>query len=49
MFRITKSDCEYAINNANKVNNQTIKMWKGYLNKINKDFIFSSKEDLEQQ
>lgn len=49
MFRITKSDCEYAINNANKVNNQTIKMWKGYLNKINKDFIFSSKEELEQQ
>lgn len=49
MFRITKSDCEYAINNANKVNNQTIKMWKRYCNKINKDFIFSSKEELEQQ
>ena len=28
MFRITKSDCEYAINNASKVNYQTIKIWK---------------------
>lgn len=49
MFKITKADCEYAINNANKVNNQTIKMWKGYLNKIHKDFIFKSKDELEQQ
>ena len=49
MFRITKSDCEKAINNANQVNDQTIKLWKRCLNKIHKDFIFRSKEDLEQQ
>ena len=49
MFRITKSDCEKAINNANQVNEQTIKLWKRCLNKIHKDFIFRSKEDLEQQ
>ena len=49
MFRITKSDCEYAINNASKVNYQTIKIWKCYLNKINEDFIFSSQDELEQQ
>ena len=49
MFRITKSDCENAINNANQVNDQTIKLWKRCLNKIHKDFIFSSKEELEQQ
>ena len=49
MFRITKSDCEYAINNASKVNYQTIKIWKCYCNKINEDFLFSSQEELEQQ
>ena len=49
MFRITKSDCEYAINNASEVNDQTIKLWKRCLNKIHKDFIFRSKEELEQQ
>ena len=49
MFRITKSDCENAINNANQVNDQTIKLWKRCLKKINKDFIFRSKEELEQQ
>ena len=49
MFRITKADCENAINNANQVNNQTIKLWKRCLNKIHKDFIFRSKEELEQQ
>ena len=49
MFRITKADCENAINNANKVNDQTIKLWKRCLNKIHKDFIFRSKEELEQQ
>ena len=48
-FRITKDDCENAINNADKVSDQTIKMWKSYLNKINKDFIFKSKKELEQQ
>lgn len=49
MFRITKSDCENAINNANQVNDQTIKLWKRCLNKIHKDFIFRSKDELEQQ
>ena len=49
MFRITKSDCENAINNANQVNDQTIKLWKRCLNKIHKDFIFKSKDELEQQ
>lgn len=49
MFRITKSDCEKAINNADKVNDQTIKLWKRCLNKIHKDFIFKSKDELEQQ
>ena len=49
MFRISKTDCEKAINNAEKVNDQTIKLWKRCLNKIHKDFIFRSKEDLEQQ
>ena len=49
MFRITKADCENAINNANQVNDQTIKLWKKCLNKIHKDFIFRSKEELEQQ
>ena len=49
MFRISKTDCENAINNANQVNDQTIKLWKRCLNKIHKDFIFRSKQDLEQQ
>ena len=49
MFKITKADCENAINNANQVNDQTIKLWKRYLNKIHKDFIFKSKDELEQQ
>ena len=49
MFRITKSDCEKAINNANQVNDNTIKLWKRCLNKIHKDFIFRSKDELEQQ
>lgn len=49
MFRITKADCEKAINNANQVNDQTIKLWKRCLNKIHKDFIFRSKDELEQQ
>ena len=49
MFRITKSECEKAINNAEKVNDQTIKLWKRCLNKIHKDFIFRSKDELEQQ
>ena len=49
MFRITKSECENAINNAEKVNDQTIKLWKRCLKKIHKDFIFKSKEELEQQ
>lgn len=49
MFRITKADCENAINNASEVNDQTIKLWKRYLNKIHKDFIFRSKKELEQQ
>lgn len=49
MFRITKTDCENAINNASEVNNQTIKLWKRCLNKIHKDFIFRSKEELEEQ
>ena len=49
MFRISKSDCEKAINNANQVNDQTIKLWKRCLKKIHKDFIFRSKEELEQQ
>ena len=49
MFRITKSDCENAINNANQVNDQTIKLWKRCLNKIHKDFIFRCKEELGQR
>lgn len=49
MFKITKSDCEKAINNAEKVNDQTIKLWKRCLKKIHKDFIFKSKDELEQQ
>lgn len=49
MFRITKADCEKAINNASEVNDQTIKLWKRCLNKIHKDFIFKSKDELEQQ
>lgn len=49
MFRITKADCENAINNATEVNDNTIKLWKRCLNKIHKDFIFRSKEELEQQ
>ena len=49
MFRITKADCENAINNASEVNDQTIKLWKRCLNKIHKDFIFRSKDELEQQ
>ena len=49
MFRITKTDCENAINNASEVNDQTIKLWKRCLKKIHKDFIFKSKDELEQQ
>lgn len=49
MFKITKADCENAINNANQVNDQTIKLWKRCLNKIHKDFIFRSKDELEKQ
>ena len=49
MFKITKADCERAINNASEVNDNTIKLWKRCLNKIHKDFIFRSKEELEQQ
>ena len=49
MFKITKSDCERAINNASEVNDNTIKLWKRCLNKIHKDFIFRSKDELEQQ
>ena len=49
MFRITKTDCENAINNANQVNDNTIKLWKRCLKKIHKDFIFRSKDELEQQ
>lgn len=49
MFRITRTDCEKAINNASEVNDQTIKLWKRCLNKIHKDFIFRSKDELEQQ
>ena len=49
MFRISKTDCENAINNANEVNDNTIKLWKRCLNKIHKDFIFRSKDELEQQ
>ena len=49
MFKITKSDCEKAINNAEKVNDQTIKLWNRCLKKIHKDFIFRSKDELEQQ
>lgn len=49
MFRISKTDCENAINNASEVNDQTIKLWKRCLNKIHKDFIFRSKDELEQQ
>ena len=49
MFKITKADCERAINNASEVNDNTIKLWKRCLNKIHKDFIFRSKDELEQQ
>lgn len=49
MFRITKADCQNAINNASEVNDNTIKLWKRCLKKIHKDFIFRSKQDLEQQ
>ena len=49
MFKITKADCEKAINNASEVNDNTIKLWKRCLNKIHKDFIFRSKDELEQQ
>ena len=49
MFKITKVDCENAINNASEVNDNTIKLWKRCLNKIHKDFIFRSKDELEQQ
>ena len=49
MFKITKTDCKNAINNASQVNDQTIKLWKRCLNKINKNFIFRSKDELEQQ
>lgn len=49
MFKITKADCENAINNATEVNDQTIKLWKRCLKKIHKDFIFRSKDELEQQ
>lgn len=49
MFRITKADCENAINNASEVNDNTIKLWKRCLKKIHKDFIFRSKDELEQQ
>ena len=49
MFRISKTDCEKAINNAEKVNDNTIKLWKRCLKKIHKDFIFRSKDELEQQ
>lgn len=49
MFKITKADCENAINNASEVNDNTIKLWKRCLNKIHKDFIFRSKDELEQQ
>ena len=48
MYCITISDCERAINNANKVNNETIKIWNNNIRKMNKDIHFSSKEDLEQ-
>ena len=49
MFKITKADCKNAINNASEVNDNTIKLWKRCLNKIHKDFIFRSKDELEQQ
>ena len=49
MFKITKVACEDAINKASKVNDNTIKLWKRCLNKIHKDFIFRSKDELEQQ
>lgn len=49
MYRITISDCERAINNANKVNNETIKIWNNCLKKLQTDLTFSSKEDLESQ
>lgn len=49
MFRISKTDCQNAINNASEVNDNTIKLWKRCLKKIHKDFIFRSKQDLEQQ
>lgn len=49
MFKITKADCENAINNASEVNDNTIKLWKRCLNKIHKDFIFRTKDELEQQ
>ena len=47
-YCITKSECEQAIDNATEVNNETIKIWNTNIRKINKDFYFSSKEDLEQ-
>lgn len=47
-YCITKSECEQAITNATEVNNETIKIWNTIIKKINKDFYFSSKEDLEQ-
>lgn len=47
-YCITKSECEQAIANATEVNNETIKIWNTIIKKINKDFYFSSKEDLEQ-
>lgn len=48
MYCISISDCERAINNANKVNKETIKIWNNNIRKMNKDIYFSSKEDLEQ-
>lgn len=48
MYCISISDCEQAINNATMVSNETIKIWKNCLKKIKKDFIFNSKEELEQ-
>lgn len=47
-YCITKSECEQAIANATEVNKETIKIWNTIIKKINKDFYFSSKEDLEQ-
>ena len=47
-YCITKSECEQAITNATEVNKETIKIWNNNIKKIDKDFYFSSKEDLEQ-